>query len=53
MAAVSACSPGFAGAPGIYEMIEIDDTLATMIHDGTSQPKLEKVLPHPQPKPAR
>ena len=33
---------GFRGRTGIYEIIEIDDTLATMIHDGTSQPKLEK-----------
>ena len=33
---------GFRGRTGIYEIVEIDDTLATMIHDGTSQPKLEK-----------
>ena len=33
---------GFRGRTGIYEIIEIDDTLSTMIHDGASQPKLEK-----------
>ncbi len=33
---------GFRGRIGIYEMIEVDDTLSTMIHDGASQPKLEK-----------
>ncbi len=33
---------GFRGRTGIYELIEVDDTLATMIHDGASQPKLEK-----------
>ena len=39
----SACSnSGFRGRTGIYEMIEVDETLATMIHDGTSQPKLER-----------
>lgn len=33
---------GFRGRTGIYEMIEIDDSLSTMIHDGTSQTKLER-----------
>jgi general secretion pathway protein E len=33
---------GFRGRTGIYEMIEIDNSLSTMIHDGASQPKLEK-----------
>jgi general secretion pathway protein E len=33
---------GFRGRTGIYEIIEVDDTLATMIHDGSSQPQLEK-----------
>jgi general secretion pathway protein E len=33
---------GFRGRTGIYEMIEVDETLSTMIHDGTSQPKLER-----------
>ena len=32
---------GFRGRTGIYELIEIDEMLSTMIHDGTSQPKLE------------
>jgi general secretion pathway protein E len=32
---------GFKGRSGIYEMIEIDDTLATMIHDGKSQTQIE------------
>ena len=33
---------GFRGRTGIYEMIEIDDTLSTMIHDRASQPQLEQ-----------
>ena len=39
----SAClQTGFRGRTGIYEMIEIDEALSTMIHDGASQPQLEK-----------
>ena len=39
----SAClQTGYRGRTGIYEMIEIDETLSTMIHDGTSQPQLER-----------
>jgi general secretion pathway protein E len=33
---------GFRGRTGIYEIIEVDDSVATMIHDGASQPELEK-----------
>ncbi len=33
---------GFRGRTGIYEMIEVDDELTTMIHDGTGQRKIEK-----------
>ncbi len=33
---------GFRGRTGIYEMVEVDDTLTGMIHDGASQSKLEK-----------
>jgi general secretion pathway protein E len=33
---------GFRGRTGIYEMIEVDETLSTMIHDGTGQSKLER-----------
>lgn len=33
---------GYRGRTGIYEMIEVDEALATMIHDGKSQPKLEE-----------
>jgi len=33
---------GFRGRTSIYEMIEVDDKLATMIHDGASQLALEK-----------
>ena len=33
---------GFRGRTGIYEMIEIDDTLSVMIHDGTAQSQLER-----------
>jgi general secretion pathway protein E len=32
---------GFKGRSGIYEMIEIDDKLASMIHDGESQSQIE------------
>ena len=32
---------GFKGRSGIYEMIEIDDKLANMIHDGASQSQIE------------
>jgi general secretion pathway protein E len=32
---------GYKGRSGIYEMIEIDDALANMIHDGKSQPQIE------------
>ena len=32
---------GYKGRSGIYEMIEIDDTLANMIHDNASQPQIE------------
>jgi general secretion pathway protein E len=39
----SAClQTGYHGRTGIYEMIEIDETLSTMIHDDTSQPQLER-----------
>ena len=33
---------GFHGRTGIYELITIDDTMRTMIHDGASEQKLEK-----------
>ena len=33
---------GYHGRTGIYEIIEVDDTLSTMIHDGKSQTELEK-----------
>jgi len=33
---------GFRGRTGIYELIAIDDTLRTMIHDGESEQSLEK-----------
>ena len=33
---------GFRGRTGIYEIITIDDTMRTMIHDGASEQKLEK-----------
>ena len=32
---------GYKGRSGIYEMIEIDESLATMIHESTSQAKIE------------
>ena len=33
---------GFRGRTGIYEIIAIDDTMRTMIHDGESEQKLER-----------
>ena len=33
---------GFRGRTGIYELISIDDTMRTMIHDGESEQNLEK-----------
>ena len=33
---------GFRGRTGIYEIIVIDDTMRTMIHDGASEQELEK-----------
>jgi general secretion pathway protein E len=33
---------GFRGRTGIYEIIVIDDTMRTMIHDGASEQNLEK-----------
>ena len=33
---------GYHGRTGIYEVIEVDDTLSTMIHEGKSQTELEK-----------
>ncbi|MFO7556335.1 MAG: hypothetical protein R6W88_14130 [Desulfobacterales bacterium] len=35
-------SGGFHGRTGIYELIAIDDTMRTMIHDGASEQNLEK-----------
>ena len=35
-------SPGFRGRTGIYELVPIDDSLRTMIHDGASEHALEK-----------
>jgi len=38
-----ACSQsGFRGRTGIYEMIDVDETLSGMIHDGIGQAKLER-----------
>ena len=33
---------GYRGRTGIYELIAIDDTMRTMIHDGVSEQQLEK-----------
>ena len=33
---------GYRGRSGIYEMIEVDDKLSSMIHDGESQAKIER-----------
>jgi general secretion pathway protein E len=33
---------GYQGRTGIYELIEINDRLATMIHDGTSEQDMER-----------
>ena len=33
---------GFRGRTGVYELISVDDTMRTMIHDGASEQQLEK-----------
>jgi general secretion pathway protein E len=33
---------GFKGRTGIYELVLVDDTLRTMIHDGTSEHEMER-----------
>jgi len=33
---------GYQGRTGIYELIEVDDHLATMIHDGASEQEMER-----------
>jgi general secretion pathway protein E len=33
---------GFRGRTGIYELISVDDTMRTMVHDGASEQQLEK-----------
>ena len=33
---------GYRGRTGIYEMVEVDETLTGMIHDRESQSKLER-----------
>jgi general secretion pathway protein E len=33
---------GFKGRTGIYELVLVDDTMRTMIHDGSSEQELEK-----------
>ena len=33
---------GFRGRTGIYELVPVDDTMRTMIHDGASEHQLEK-----------
>ncbi|MBU0484741.1 MAG: type II secretion system ATPase GspE [Proteobacteria bacterium] len=33
---------GYTGRTGIYELVEMDDTIRTMIHDGTSEHEIEK-----------
>ena len=39
----SACNGlGYQGRTGIYELIEVDDRLATMIHDGSSEQDMER-----------
>jgi general secretion pathway protein E len=35
-------SRGFRGRTGIYELIAVDDTMRTMIHDGVSEQELER-----------
>ena len=31
-----------AGRTGIYELVEVDDTMRTMIHDGAAEHELER-----------
>ena len=38
----SACNQsGFRGRTGIYELVRVDDTMRTMIHDGAGEHQLE------------
>ena len=34
--------PGYRGRAGIYELIVVDDSMRTMIHDGVSEQELER-----------
>ena len=38
----SADEKGFQGRTGIYELVTVDDTMRTMIHDGASEHELER-----------
>jgi general secretion pathway protein E len=33
---------GYRGRSGVYELIVVDDTMRTMIHDGVSEQELER-----------
>ena len=35
-------SSGFRGRTGIYELVSVDDSMRTMIHDGVSGQELER-----------
>ncbi|NDB25760.1 MAG: type II secretion system protein GspE, partial [Gammaproteobacteria bacterium] len=34
--------PGYRGRTGIYELVMVDETLRTLIHDGASEAELER-----------
>ena len=33
---------GYAGRTGIYELVQVDNTMRTMIHDGSAEHELER-----------
>ena len=41
-AAIVATTPGMLGGPGVYEVVEVDETMRTMIHDGRSEQEMER-----------
>jgi general secretion pathway protein E len=40
---------GYRGRTGIYELVDVDDELRTMIHDGTSEHEIERYVRHYSP----
>ena len=43
---------GYVGRSGLYEVVEVDEQMRTMIHDGASEHDLERYARTPQPRPS-